>query len=47
VTFDSSSDPDFEGGLSVEIDGYLSDGRVAFRTVAKLEIHPYGEDRGD
>jgi hypothetical protein len=47
VTFDSPSEPDFEGGLSVEITGYLSDGKVAFRTIAKLEIQPYGEHRDD
>ncbi|MFI5456162.1 MAG: DUF1573 domain-containing protein [Isosphaerales bacterium] len=43
VTFDSSSDPDFEGGLSVEISGYLSDGKIAFRTQAKVEVLPWGE----
>jgi hypothetical protein len=40
VTFDSSSEPDFEGGLSVEISGYLADGRVAFRTKTKVEVLP-------
>ncbi len=47
VTFDSSSEPEFEGVLSVEITGYLSDGRIGFRTLAKLNIRPDGADRDD
>ncbi len=47
VTFDSPSEPDFEGGLSVEITGYLADGKVAFRTLAKLEIQPSADGRDE
>ena len=40
ATFDSSSEPDFEGGLAVEITGYLADGRIAFRTQVKVDVFP-------
>jgi hypothetical protein len=37
VTFDSSGDADFEDGLTVDISGYLPDGKIAFRTQAKVQ----------
>jgi len=39
VEFDASSEPDFHGGLSIEIVGY-TDGRVRFSSQAKLEVRP-------
>jgi len=36
VGFNSSSDPDFEGKLSVHLTGYLSGGEIAFRTEVRL-----------
>ncbi len=40
VTFDSSSDPEFDGDLSIEIIGYVADDTVAFRAEAKVSILP-------
>jgi hypothetical protein len=37
VTFDPSGEPDFHGGLSIDISGY-SRGNLAFRTVAQVEV---------
>jgi len=36
VSFNPSSDPDFEGELSVQLTGYLSSGGIAFRTEVRL-----------
>jgi len=38
VSFDSSSEPEFEGGLSVQITGYLSENKIAFQTQAKIDV---------
>jgi len=38
VEFDGSVEPDFHGGLAIDVTGYAAE-RVAFHTVAKLEIH--------
>jgi hypothetical protein len=47
VTFDPSAEPDFEGGLSVEVEGHLADGRVAFVTHIDLEVKRVPDRRGD
>ena len=38
VTFDPSEDPDFEGRLSVQVTGYLTDGKIGFQTSVNLEV---------
>jgi len=37
VEFDPSSEPDFHGGLSIDVTGYAAE-RVAFHTLAKLVV---------
>jgi hypothetical protein len=38
VSFDPSMDPEYRGALGVLLTGYLSDGRVAFRSEVRLEV---------
>ncbi len=40
VTFNPLNDPEFEGRLSVEVTGYLTDGRIGFRTRVNVETEP-------
>jgi hypothetical protein len=42
VTFDPSEDPDFAGRLSIQITGYLTDGRIGFQTKVKIEANLEG-----
>jgi hypothetical protein len=37
VTVDTSDDPSFGGGLSVQINGYLRDGTIGFQTKVNFE----------
>jgi len=36
IRFDPSADPGFEGALSVDLAGFLTNGEIAFRTQARL-----------
>jgi hypothetical protein len=38
VAFDPAEAPEFRGGLSVELDGYLADARIAFRTRVEFDV---------
>jgi hypothetical protein len=38
VSFDPSADPEFVGALGVILTGYLTGGRVAFRTEVQFEV---------
>lgn len=42
VKFDPASDPEFGGGLGVEVVGYERDGREMFKTRVDLEVRPSG-----
>ncbi len=37
VEFDPSAEPDFRGGLSIDVTGYAAGG-VAFHTLVRLEV---------
>ncbi len=43
VSFNSADDPDFEGGLSVLVVGYLADGRIGCQTRVEVEVSALGE----
>jgi hypothetical protein len=38
VAFDPSREPDFRGGLSIDVVGYGSMGAIAFRTRVDLDV---------
>jgi len=47
VEFDPSTEPDFHGGLSIDVTGYAAE-RVVFHTLAKLEVRTEShEDHGE
>jgi hypothetical protein len=44
VIFDPSSEPDFRGALSIEIKGFETGDRVAFKTSVALEVRSRPEE---
>jgi hypothetical protein len=45
VTFDPSHDPDFRGGLAIDVTGYTKDGSIVFRRRVDLDVRD--EPRAD